>query len=295
MLASGGANREAPSFSETRPARTGGARLNDALDGERARLLLGEPLNELPRSEPATSVPSIPLPSRQPGDWSVSGAVFFAVFVVASSQLAGFLVLQLVFDGGRAREGTGGQALVLSQVAVQFAQLGLAWFLAGATAAERARALNLEPVRLPVSRIIGYVFLLLGVKVVATMVASGIVPYDSRQEMAPFRGLLGDPVSRAGFLFAVLLAGLTEELVFRGVLSRTLERTRLGFWAGAAVASGTFAVIHLQYGIGGQIVVFAIGMTLAWMRARSNSVWPAVICHAANNGLAYLALIAVSK
>jgi membrane protease YdiL (CAAX protease family) len=95
-------------------------------------------------------------------------------------------------------------------------------------------------------------------------------------------------------LVAVVFAGLTEELLFRGVLSRTLEGTRLGFWGGAALASAAFAMLHMQYGLGGQLVIFAVGMTLAWIRAWSGSVWPAVVCHALNNALAFLALRAVA-
>jgi membrane protease YdiL (CAAX protease family) len=251
-------------------------------------------LNEPPQQPgPATSVPSVPLRQPASGDWTVRGALAFAIFVVIASQLSGFLALKLGLLGAITADAR--QALPLAQVLIQLIQLALAWFLAGATADERMRALNLEPARISAGTMVGYVFLLLAVKTVATMVAAGLVPFDSRQEMEPFRGFLTDTVSRMGFLFAVLLAGLTEEMVFRGVLSRTLERTRLGFWAGAAVASAIFAIIHLQYGAGGQLVVFSIGMTLAWMRARTGSLWPAVICHAANNGLAYLALLAVSR
>jgi membrane protease YdiL (CAAX protease family) len=89
------------------------------------------------------------------------------------------------------------------------------------------------------------------------------------------------------------MAGLTEELLFRGVLSRTLEGTVIGFWAGAGLASAAFALLHLQYGVDGQIVIFAVGMAFAWIRAWSGSVWPAVAVHALNNALALLIMRAM--
>jgi membrane protease YdiL (CAAX protease family) len=78
------------------------------------------------------------------------------------------------------------------------------------------------------------------------------------------------------------------------VLSRTLEGTRLGFWRGAVVSSAAFALLHLQYGAGGQIVIFAIGMTLAWIRSRSGSLWPSIVCHSVNNAAALFVMRAIS-
>lgn len=252
---------------------------------------LGLRMTEIPSTG---SVPSIPLtnPGRQ-RDWTVPGAIVFAIFVVVTAQLAGLVLLQLM-AGGRSISGVPARAFIISQLVVQGLQLGLAWFLAGSSTPERMRSLNLLTVHLSVGRWAGYVALLFVAKTIATALAAGIVPVNTREELAPFKPLLNNLDVKLAFLAIIVVAGLTEELVFRGVLSRTLEATRLGFWLGAAIASGSFAVIHLQYGIGGQLVVFAIGMTLAWIRMHSGSLWPAVVCHSLNNAIALIALEAAT-
>jgi membrane protease YdiL (CAAX protease family) len=128
----------------------------------------------------------------------------------------------------------------------------------------------------------------------ATAVALGIAPTNFSRELGPFIMLVRHPFAWLLFFVAVVVAGLIEELLFRGVLSRTLEGTWLGFWGGAAIASAAFALLHLQYGPGGQIVVFAIGMTLAWIRSRSGSLWPSIVCHSVNNATALFAMRAMS-
>ncbi len=247
--------------------------------------------------QPQGSVPEIPLPASRIGDWTVSGALAFTIFVVGVSQAAGIFLLGAVvgitgpLPGATTAFGGSPLAFVAVQIAVQAAQLALAWLLAGRDTAERIDALDLRMARgLRLRHWIGFVALLFVVKSVATIVAAGISSASPRDDLEAFRVLVEDPGVRLAFLFTVVMAGLTEELVFRGVLSRTLETTRLGFWAGAAVASFLFAAVHLQYGIAGQFVVFAIGMTLSWVRARAASLWPAVVCHSVNNALALLAL-----
>jgi hypothetical protein len=177
-----------------------------------------------------------------------------------------------------------------AQLGAQLLELALIWWIAGLGRRDRRQRLNLVPVRFGLGgwvRMIGLLFL---VKIVATMAASGIAPADPAKELGPFVALVQEPAAWLVFLATVVLAGLTEELLFRGILSRTLEGTRLGFWAGASLASAAFAVLHMQYGVGGQLVIFAIGLALAWIRRSSGSLWPAIVAHAANNAVALVAM-----
>ena len=96
------------------------------------------------------------------------------------------------------------------------------------------------------------------------------------------------------FLVAGVVGAVVEEFVFRGILSRSLEATRLGLWGGAVTASAIFAVVHLQYGIAGQLVVFVLGMAFALLRATSGSIWPGVVTHALNNAVALVAMKVVA-
>jgi membrane protease YdiL (CAAX protease family) len=250
-------------------------------------------------SNPITSVPSVPMSSGVPGRWSVAGAIAFVAIVMGTAMLTAFGI-QIGYESWRSGlmpdevqhlPAPGDPVFLMSvQLAGQLVQLALIWGLSGLWHRDRSAALGIAPVRLSAGQWTGAIVLLFAVKLVATMVAAGLTPADPKRELGPFVELVRSPDAWLVFLAAVVLAGLTEELLFRGVLSRTLEATRLGFWGGAALASAAFALLHMQYGSGGQLVIFAVGMTLAWIRAWSGSVWPAVVCHALNNALALLAM-----
>ncbi len=253
---------------------------------------------------PTTSVPSVPLGSggARGGQWSVIGAVGFVAIVMASAMAAAFGV-QMAYEAWLSSldpaeaEGLPGAGdplfLVSVQLGGQTLQLVLIWWLAGLWHADRSAALGIAPARLTTGQWVGIVALLLLVKMLATAVATGIAPPQVHRDLGPFMELVRSPNAWLLFLAAVVFAGLTEELLFRGVLSRTLEATRLGFWGGATLASAAFALLHMQYGPGGQLVIFAVGMTLAWIRAWSRSLWPAVVCHSLNNAVALLAMKAL--
>jgi membrane protease YdiL (CAAX protease family) len=240
--------------------------------------------------------------SGRAGQWSVAGAIAFVAFVIGAALLMAYAI-QSGYEEWRSElppgqlqrlpAPTNPGFLMSVQLAGQLVQLALIWVLAGIWHKDRLAALGLTPVRLSLKQWVGAVVLLFGVKLLATMVAAGLTPSDPKRELGLFVDLVRSTNAWLVFLAAVVLAGLTEELLFRGVLSRTLEATRLGFWGGAALASAAFAMLHQQYGSGGQLVIFAVGMTLAWIRAWSGSVWPAIVCHAINNALALLALRAV--
>jgi len=253
--------------------------------------------------QPTTSVPSVPYSGDGDGRWSVLGAVAFVAAVMGSAMLAAFAA-QTGYEIWLARSdpvrvaawpsANAPEFLITVQLAAQTLELMLIWWLAGLWHKNRSAALGLAPARLSASQWIGAIVLLFAVKLIATAVAAGVAPGNVNRELGPFVRLVREPAAWLLFLAAVVLAGLIEELLFRGVLSRTLEATWLGFWGGAAVASAAFALLHLQYGTGGQIVVFAIGMTLAWIRSRSGSLWPSVVCHSVNNAAALFVMRAIS-
>lgn len=251
---------------------------------------------------PTTSVPLIPLSRGIDGRWSVVGAIGFVVTVMGAAMLASFAAQQgyLAWRGGVAPDGAGPlprgeerQLFLGLQLAGQLLELGLIWWLAARLHRNPMAALDLAPVRLGLNEWVKAVGLLFAVKMLATLFATAIAPSNPRDEMAPFVELVRSGTGWIVFLAVVVIAGATEELLFRGVLSRTLEATQLGFWGGAAASSAAFALLHMQYGPGGQLVIFAIGVTLSWIRARWGSVWPAIVCHALNNAVALAAMKAV--
>lgn len=102
--------------------------------------------------------------------------------------------------------------------------------------------------------------------------------------------LTGGRVLGGGELIMLLLlvAGLVpfvEELVFRGMLYPLL-RARMPVAAAIACNGGLFALAHVIP----QLLpgLFVVGICLAYLRERSGSLWPSVIAHAMQNGMALL-------
>ena len=88
-----------------------------------------------------------------------------------------------------------------------------------------------------------------------------------------------------GPLLAVVIAPLTEEVVFRGVLLRGLLG-RWNPWAAIVLSAGLFAAMHLNPAQAP--IAFALGLVLGWTYVRTRSLGLCIIGHALNNASAYL-------
>jgi membrane protease YdiL (CAAX protease family) len=106
---------------------------------------------------------------------------------------------------------------------------------------------------------------------------------------SPFGALMRTPAWPLMLLGGVL-AAVVEEMLYRGYLSRTLEASRLGFWAGASVAAIVWAGLHAYYPFGMQVVLAVMGVALSWLRARTGSIYPGMAWHILNNSIALIAL-----
>lgn len=85
-------------------------------------------------------------------------------------------------------------------------------------------------------------------------------------------------------LIAVVPA-LCEELLFRGFIQPSLA-TRLPNWIAICIASGTFALFHMDpIHI---ITVLPLGLWLGWLTHASGSLYPAMLAHGTNNALAVI-------
>ena len=252
---------------------------------------------------PGGSVPSIPLPADDRETWTVMGAIVAVVAATAVGQLGALALIQaLVF----VRHGTVGIATLQSlaaleqawlfiggMIACQLVELAMIWWMAGLGGADRRQALGLIAVRIGVGGWLKVVFGLFTVKALATLAVAGFSTLNPKGELGNFIELVRDARLAAAVMFMAVQAGLIEELLFRGVLSRTLEATRLGVWGGAMLANLPFAALHLQYGFAGQFVILALGLTLSYIRRRTGSLWPGIGCHAVNNAVAVLAMRAL--
>ena len=86
------------------------------------------------------------------------------------------------------------------------------------------------------------------------------------------------------FILVGVGAPLSEELLCRGFLFSALAKSRLGNWGAALATSAAFASVHF-YSPLGMLLVFMIGMLLAWVLIRTGSLRVTIVCHALYNTL----------
>ena len=93
--------------------------------------------------------------------------------------------------------------------------------------------------------------------------------------------------NRWGYVSIGLLAPLSEEIVFRGAVLRSLLKAeRLPVWGAIAVSAVFFALIHFNPAQMPHALL--IGLLLGWMYWRTGSILPGVAFHWANNSIAYI-------
>jgi hypothetical protein len=90
----------------------------------------------------------------------------------------------------------------------------------------------------------------------------------------------------ASLLAMAGLAPLVEELVFRGLLYGWLAG-RWGTLIGWLVSSLAFAAAHIEWKH--IILVLPLGLWFGWLRRRTGSLWPSLVSHIVNNGIAVTA------
>ena len=94
----------------------------------------------------------------------------------------------------------------------------------------------------------------------------------------------------ATLLVAVFVAPFCEEVFFRGFVFPGLCRSMPVGWA-IILSALLFGVAHADPG--SFAVLFIIGLVLAFLRWRTNSLWPGIVLHDLNNGLGALVIILV--
>jgi len=93
------------------------------------------------------------------------------------------------------------------------------------------------------------------------------------------------------FLFLLIVAPVSEELLFRGILLRGFV-ARYGERAAIPLSAVLFALAHV-YPIK-FLSTYLLGILLAWLTVRFGSIWPAVMAHTMNNAIGFLADLSAS-
>jgi membrane protease YdiL (CAAX protease family) len=85
-------------------------------------------------------------------------------------------------------------------------------------------------------------------------------------------------------IFVIGIAPPVEEFFFRGFLFQSLRRS-WGPVLGAIGSAVVFSAIHLQFDKFPQLVI--LGIALAFLFHKTDSLWPPIMLHALNNTLAF--------
>lgn len=93
--------------------------------------------------------------------------------------------------------------------------------------------------------------------------------------------------SADSLLFLIIAVGIIapvfEECFFRGFLFKGLECSRVGGWGAVIITTLLFVSIHLQYNFAVLVLLLPLGFMLGISRFYTQSLWPPVILHMANN------------
>jgi membrane protease YdiL (CAAX protease family) len=106
---------------------------------------------------------------------------------------------------------------------------------------------------------------------------------------------LSDPMAVALVIAgAVVVAPLTEEILYRGLILGTLLSHGFGIAMSVALTTGLFALIHLpNFGVAGTLFISVWGLLPALLRIRFDNLSGAVFMHGLNNTYAYLVVVAL--
>jgi len=128
----------------------------------------------------------------------------------------------------------------------------------------------------------------IGVYVLTSRV-SGILGY----ELQGMEYTLTDPVTIAMVVVgAVILAPITEEILYRGLVLGTLLSRGVGVGTAVGAMTALFALIHLpNFGIAGTLFISVWGGLPALLRLRYDNLTGAVCMHMLNNAYAYLVVV----
>jgi membrane protease YdiL (CAAX protease family) len=139
---------------------------------------------------------------------------------------------------------------------------------------------------------IGWMFAMLGVYYVGAVIFSSLVIQPDQEDIGKELGVCnpGIGIAVAAVLAIVVLAPVAEELFFRGFFFAGL-RSSWGLWPSALLSGAVFGLVHAPTGPTAAIPLAGLGVGLAWLYNRTGSVWPCILAHMLNNGLAITVVV----
>ena len=105
-----------------------------------------------------------------------------------------------------------------------------------------------------------------------------------QEQVVGFESASGSVELLMAFVALVVLTPITEEVLMRGIMFRNLKRW-FGFVFAAVVSAFIFGVLHGQVNV--FLDTFVLGLVLAWLVDKTDSLWPAIGLHMLKNGIAF--------
>jgi membrane protease YdiL (CAAX protease family) len=160
----------------------------------------------------------------------------------------------------------------------------LVWLAAGALGGDRRKVLCLQPAKRGARDHVPTISVALTFMFVASFAARWLL--GSAPQLAPDQDS-ADLIKQA--LLLLVVAPVSEELLFRGFLLSVLHKTKLGFWGASCLLSAAWSTLHVDYPPHALVTLFLLGLTLSWVIWRTGSLWTGIILHSLFN--AYYVLL----
>jgi membrane protease YdiL (CAAX protease family) len=241
-----------------------------------------------PPAGPPLSVPAALSPQPRPGfrrpAWG-PGDSLLGVLAVAGMVIAGgLIVFPITGDSGL-------DAALAAQALLELALVGAAFWLARNRGERRPFfALGLRP---PAAGWIktaaaGYAIYFVAVLLILAVVGSP-EQSDVSDDLGFDSSVLGAVVAAT---LIVVVAPFCEEIFFRGFFFAGL-RSRLPFWAAGTISALLFGAVHLgEANWVAALQLMVLGLVLAAVYERTNSLWSNIAIHMFNNAIAFTLLVA---
>jgi uncharacterized protein len=271
--------------------------------------------NEAPQylDENMTNNPLTTYPTKEKSPWMVLGIL--AMFALGGMVVANLLIiaigLGLGYDMTKLMNVLGGDsgaadatylrlALFMQHLFFFFLPAVLTLWICYKQKAYQAAALDKRP--LSISIVLGIGWLLFSMAFIQySAQINKAIPLPSwmmanednvKKTMDALFSLKGFAGAFINTLLIGVMPGISEELLFRGVIQRQLGRLLHNDHAQVWITAAIFSAIHFQFQ--GFLPRLFLGVLLGYMLVWSRSLWVPVIVHGFNNGIQVLALYAMN-
>lgn len=128
--------------------------------------------------------------------------------------------------------------------------------------------------------LLGILFLIPGAQYVSALVASLISIVfpswmEAYEQLLETAGL-GTTLSTIMFIYSVVMAPISEELIFRGVIFRIAQRS-FPFWTANVIQAALFGAFHMNAIQG--CYTFFVGLVLGYICQKGGSIYHAIVFH----------------